>query len=199
MPVLHIESMCGKFAGIGSPRSVETTERGEPDDNGKLNCLLIQFLPVCGIHKIGIAGLVGSLEMDVAILGDVDNIAGVAADDPAINLNLQRSINDEIVLVIGQRPLKAGVIQFHDAASHAGSLFQGHDILQGDALLSERLALDRGGLDADDAAGIHMLFKIILGFTSGGSLNHLCHDLSNQFFTDIHSLSKGPWPVRFGK
>lgn len=65
----------------------------------------------------------------MASLRDVDDIARASGNDSAIDLDLKGSLEYDVVLIIGELPLKAGVIQFHHATAHARSLFQGNDIL----------------------------------------------------------------------
>lgn len=58
-------------------------------------------LPVRGVDEIGVASLVGGLEVDMAVLGDIDDIPGLAHHHTSIDFDLQRAFDDEIVLVVG--------------------------------------------------------------------------------------------------
>lgn len=82
--------------------------------------------------------MVQRLEMDVAVFGDVNDISGVTGDDPTVDLDLQRAVNHKIILIIGQRPLKAGVVELHDAAAHAGRFLQRDHVLERHAILCSK-------------------------------------------------------------
>ncbi len=49
----------------------------------------MNLLPVCRINRINVLGMVRGLEMNVAALGDVDNIAYTRLHNAAINFNFK--------------------------------------------------------------------------------------------------------------
>ena len=94
-----------------------------------LQGIVLLFCPVSRIYGVNVAAFVLCLEVNMASLRDVDDIARASGNDSAIDLDLKGSLEHDVVLIIGERPLEAGVIQFHHATTHARSLFQGNDIL----------------------------------------------------------------------
>ena len=125
--------------------------------------------------------------MDMGIFRNINNISRISRYHASVNLNFQYPVNDQVILIIRQRPFKAGVVQFHNAASHSGCFFQGHHIFQRHAFLLKRLTFYSVCLNFQDSAGVFFLYKIFFGsFGFGRFRQYPLYYFTNQFFTYVH-------------
>ena len=99
--------------------------------------------------------------MNMASLGDKNDLAGLSCLYSALDLDLKNSLKTNVKFIVSKCPLKSSTLKLHDAAAHVGRFLECRYILKINAVLLESLKGYCMGTDLDDAAGILNLLKAL--------------------------------------